>query len=108
MGSSQEETAVSKVFDNEVRDAAEKYDIIIFNNINLRSQYRNHYKELLDKDYNVKWIYIYIESDNLNINIARRQEQIPADQFPKMVRKFEWPTPDEYDEIYFYNSGDKI
>ena len=106
LGTSQEEEAVTRVFNTEIKNCAEQYDIVVINNINLRRKYRDSYKEILNKSFNVEWIYVYIEAPDLATNATRRDGQIPANQFPQMIRKFEWPVPEEYDDFYIFFSND--
>lgn len=108
LGSDAEETEVTRIFNNSIKNGAATNDVVIINNTNLRRKYRDQYKELLEKLYDVTWIYVYVEADDLGTNIARRRGQIPSSQFPTMIRKFEWPVPAEYDQLIIVHSGTSI
>ena len=49
-------------------------------------------------NYDVEWIYYYVEADNISTNMARRKSQISENVFIEMIGKLEWPTIDEYKE----------
>jgi putative nucleotidyltransferase with HDIG domain len=108
LGSNREEEEVTRIFNNSVKTAAATNDIVIINNTNLRRKYRDQYKELLEKLYNVTWVYVYTEAEGLSTNILRREGQIPANQFSAMTRKFDWPVPDEYDDFIIVHSGTDV
>lgn len=105
LGSDEQEKEVTRIFNNSIKDGAAKNEVVVINNTNLRRKYRDQYKELLEKLYNVTWVYVYTEAEDLTVNILRREGQIPEDQFGIMARKFEWPVPDEYDELLIVHSG---
>ena len=98
LGTTEEENAVTKEFNKRMKDAAAAGKTIILNNMNNKRKYRDDYKNIL-RDYNVHWIYVYVEADSLQKNIDRRNGQIPAHVFPKLVEGFEYPTVDEYEHL---------
>ena len=102
-GTNEEENKVTEVFSRKLKDAAEAGKVIVLNNMNNRRKYRDAYKQIL-KDYNVCWKYIYVEASELSKNIERRNGQIRELAFKKIVETFEFPTPDEYDELLIINS----
>lgn len=89
------ENEVTKVFNETILDAAKNGKRIIIDNLNLKAEYRNGYKSLLS-NYDVNWIYYYVEAENLSVNMARRKSQITENVFKEMINKLEWPTIDEY------------
>lgn len=100
-GNSSEEDMVTEAFNKELVESMSSHDIVVINNINLREKYRKAYKDTL-KQFNVKWIYIYVEADSLETNIARRSGMIDKEVFPQLICRFEWPKPEEYHSFCIY------
>lgn len=96
-----QEKKVTKAYCQKVEDAIPAVDAVIFNDMNIKYTYRRQYHELLEahKEYEWKWIYIYVEAPNLSTNISRRDGQIPSDCFKRFTRTLDWPKPDEYDML---------
>ena len=96
-----QEKKVTKVYCQKVEDAIPAVDAVIFNDMNIKYTYRRQYHELLEvhKEYEWKWIYIYVEAPNLSTNISRRDGQIHSDCFKRFTRTLDWPKPDEYDML---------
>jgi predicted kinase len=101
-----QERVVTGIFASRLVDYVKNGQDVIINNTNLKRQYRNGYKKLLEK-YDVNWIYVVVEAPDLETNIERRKGQIPAEAFPRIKANYEPPTPDEYDEI-IYDKQEKI
>ena len=99
VGTAEEEEEVSRICNENALIAAEKGDIIFFDNMNLRRKYRDDYKELLT-DYDVEWNYHYVEAPSLGENVKRRN--YPPEILESMISKIEWPSGEEYDKIFFY------
>lgn len=93
----EKENKVTKVFNEMILDAASEGKSIVIDNLNLKFEYRNSYKSILS-NYYVEWKYIYVEAENLSVNMARRASQITENVFKEMINKLEWPTIDEYKE----------
>lgn len=100
VGTRQQEELVTGIFYTKLKMYAEKGEDIVINNINLRRQYRLDYHKVL-QNYDVNWIYVMVEAPDLDTNKERRKGQIPPEVFDRMVKSFEPPTPDEYDEIIY-------
>ena len=96
VGTSEQEKAVSEYCDDMILTAASFGDDIIIDNTNLKKAYRDNYRTLL-QDYDVVWVYVYVEASNLRKNISRREGMISESVFENMIRGFEWPSADEYD-----------
>ena len=96
----EQENLVSALFDTKLKEYARAGEDIAINNINLVRKYRQNYKMVL-KDFDVNWIYVVVEAPDLETNKKRREGQIPPEVFDKMVKYYEPPTPDEYDEIIY-------
>lgn len=100
LGTDEEETNVTKVFNERLLAAASEGKHIVLNNMNNKRKYRDGYKRLLS-GYDVTWRYIMCEARGLEKNIERRKGQIRQEVFPLMIEKLEWPTMDEYDRMEF-------
>ena len=94
--SKEKEDEVTNAFNNKILKAAKEGKKIVIDNLNLKKEYRNGYKTLLS-NYNVEWVYYYVEAENLSVNIARRKNQISESVFNEMIGKLEWPSLDEYE-----------
>lgn len=102
IGTSEQENDVTAKYYSKLDTAVEEYDIIVFNDMNIKAKYRNNYREYVERNrkYDWEWIYIYIEAPNLNVNINRRAGQIHERHFAEFTRVFDWPKPDEYNELF--------
>lgn len=99
VGTSKQEDAVTKYFNDKMLEAAKEGKTIVINNTNLKKEYRVGYTRLLS-NYNVHVEYIYIEASTISKNIERRKGQkMGVELFESMIEKFEWPTKDEYDKL---------
>lgn len=99
-----QEDKVTKVFNDRLKSAAEMGKDIIINNINLRKEHRVRLIENLN-NFNARIHYIYVEAtDGLEENISRRRGQIAKSVFENMISGFEWPSSEEYNDMfYIYN-----
>lgn len=102
IGTSEQEDEVTKVYQKKVEESVKNADAVIFNDMNIKYAYRQNYHEMLEshKEYEWKWIYIYVEAPNLFTNINRREGQIPGIYFERFTRTLDWPKPDEYDRLF--------
>lgn len=96
-----QEDKVTKTFNDRLKTSAETGKDIIINNINLRKEYRERILENLS-NFKTRIHYVYMEADSLETNITRRSAQIPRDVFEHMISGFEWPTCEEYDDIFYF------
>lgn len=94
------EEKVSDEFKNRLYDAASEGKTIILNNVNLKKEYRAEFARLLS-NYDLHITYIYVEASDFQKNVERREGQIDAETLKNIIRKFEWPEHDEYDEFYY-------
>jgi uncharacterized protein (DUF1330 family) len=76
---------------------------IIIDDMNLKRKYRDAIKELF-KNYNVRYIYVYVEADSIEKNIERRRGHISPDIIKSMINSIEWPTVDEYDFLFKFRN----
>lgn len=98
IGTEEEEAIVTKKFEEKILEGAKSCDVIVINNMNNKRSYRDGYKKLLS-NYDVTWVYSYIEAKVIEDNIERRKDYISSDAFEKIIEKFEMPTVDEYDVL---------
>lgn len=103
LGTIEQENTVTAYCNELIRESAEKGKHIIIDNMNLKKKYRDDIKNLL-KDYNVKYIYVYVEADSIEKNIERRKGQISPDIIKSMINSIEWPTVDEYDFLFKFRN----
>ena len=102
VGTSEQEEAVTRECDKMILDAAAFGDVIFIDNTNLKKKYRDHYHNLL-KDYNVTWVYRYVET-NIENNIQRREGQIDGEIIKNMIKNIEWPDASEYNAIFYHTN----
>lgn len=95
LGTKEEEEAVTDYCHKLLKDAATDGKTIIIDDMNIKRKYRDSVKEVL-KEFNTIYHYVYIEADNIDKNIKRRQNQVPENVLYKMIESIEWPTYDEY------------
>lgn len=98
IGTKEQENVVTEVFNKKMIDSASMGKTLILDNMNNRREYRDGYKKLL-KEYDVSWRYVYCEAPTLDVNIYRRQGQIPGDAFSNMIKHFDMPHYSEYDKL---------
>ena len=103
VGTTEQEKAVSEKCDEMILTAASFGDDIIIDNTNLKKAYRDNYHTLL-QDYDVLWVYVYVEASKLEKNLSRREGMINASVFDNMIRGFEWPSTNEYDILKTYTN----
>ena len=103
LGTKEEENMVTAYCNEVIRDSAEKGRDIIIDDMNLKKKYRDNIKTLL-KDYYVKYIYHYVETNSLKTNIERRKGQVSAEAIKNMIDSIEWPSADEYSLLKIYNN----
>lgn len=101
VGNKYQEDKVTKVFNDKLKEAADNGKDIIVDAINLKKEYRTRIVESL-ANYRTRIIYVYVEADGINENVHRRNGQIERNVFVSMLERFEFPTPDEYDEFYVF------
>ena len=103
LGTKEQEEVVTDYCNELIRKTAENGDNLIIDDMHLKREYRDKIKELL-KEYNVKYIYHYVEASNINKNIKRRENQMPEEIIKSMIWKLNFPTFDEYDKLTIYNN----
>ena len=103
LGTTEQESMVTAYCNELIRESAEKGKHIIIDDMNLKRKYRDAVKELL-KNYNVRYIYVYVEADSIEKNIERRNGQVSPDIIKSMINSIEWPTVDEYDFLFKFRN----
>lgn len=103
LGTTEQENMVTAYCNELIRESVEKGKHIIIDDMNLKRKYRDAIKDLL-KNYNVRYIYIYVEADSIEKNIERRNGQISPDIIKNMISSIEWPTVDEYDNLFKFRN----
>ena len=100
-GSKEQEDKVTKVFNERLLTYARNNVPFIIDNTNLLERYRTGYKELL-KDYDIQWECVYVEAPTLEICKKRREGFMPTSEIDKMLDRFEFPRPYEFDNFVIY------
>lgn len=72
-------------------------DVVVDDPSNTRGL-RDKIKKLL-KDFDIHWIYVWVEAPDIETNIKRREGQLPKGFIRLVQKSFQPPTEDEYDEI---------
>jgi gluconate kinase len=103
LGTTEQETMVTAYCNELIRESVEKGKHIIIDDMNLKRKYRDAIKELF-KNYNVRYIYVYVEADSIEKNIERRRGHISPDIIKSMINSIEWPTVDEYDFLFKFRN----
>lgn len=98
LGTPEEEATVTEVFVKKLETAAAESDVLVFNNINNKREYRDSYKKLLGK-YRCFWVYVYVQAETLALNVERRKDSIPEHSFTGIINNFEMPEADEYNVL---------
>lgn len=107
VGTHIQEEAVSEQFDRDLVDAVKNHYTILIDNISLSRKYRDKYKELL-RNYNIKWVYVYLQAPTLDDNKERRKGEVSPDVLDSMTQRLDWPRACEYDELIIKVSDDKL
>ena len=100
------ENEVTEEFERRVLKAAKEGKPIILDNMNTKRKYRDGYKSLLS-NYDVMWIYYYVEAPTLGDNLERRRGQVEKATFMQMINDIEMPVREEYDEIRYIKTYGK-
>ena len=97
------ENHVTEVFNKRFIDAISNGKDVFLNNINLKKAYRDEYVRLLRENRldDVYWVYVYVESNNLDTLLERRK-MIPASVYESLIDRIDWPQPGEYDRLIIH------
>lgn len=99
LGSKEEEQKVSELFNKRFEEGIRDGRIIVLNNLNLKKKYREESVRLLRKNgYVVK--FVYVEAPTLEHNYERRKNDMNKEVINNMILSFDFPEPNEYDELY--------
>jgi predicted kinase len=99
LGNKEEEQKVSELFNKRFEEGIKNGRIIVLNNLNLKKKYREESVRLLRKNgYVVK--FVYVEAPTLEHNYERRKNDMNKEVIDNMILSFDFPEPNEYDELY--------
>ena len=76
-------------------------DTIIIDAINIKKEYRTRIVEMLS-NYRTVINYVYVEAEGIDTNVGRRAGQIDRNTLLNMTERFEFPTREEYDNLYVF------
>lgn len=99
VGTPEEENTVTAYCNELIRESAEAGKHIIIDDMNIKKKYRDGFKNLLSK-YFCFYSYHYVECGSFDVNVKRREGQVPRAILYNMINSIEWPTGDEYDSIH--------
>lgn len=99
VGTPEEENMVTAYCHELIRESAKAGKHIIIDDMNLKRKYRDGFKNIL-KEYYCSYEYHYVECGSFDVNVKRREGQVPKDVLHNMINNIEWPTGDEYDIMY--------
>lgn len=99
VGTPEEENMVTAYCHELIRESAKAGKHIIIDDMNLKRKYRDGFKNIL-KEYYCSYEYHYVECGSFDVNVKRREGQVPKDVLHNMINSIEWPTGDEYDIMY--------
>lgn len=99
VGTPEEENMVTAYCHELIRESAKTGKHIIIDDMNLKRKYRDGFKNIL-KQYYCSYEYHYVECGSFDVNVKRREGQVPKDVLHNMINSIEWPTGDEYDIMY--------
>ena len=103
LGSKEEEDKVTCYVNKKMVEYAKQCQSFVVDNTHMRQKYRDEIHKQL-KDYNARYVYIYIESPNISETIRRRVDDFGDKAtaiITRMYQNFEFPWPYEYDELKF-------
>jgi len=101
VGTKYQEDKVTKVFNDRLKDAADNGLDIIIDAINIKKEYRTRIVEMLS-NYRTVVNYVYVEAEGIDTNVGRRAGQIDRNTLLNMTERFEFPTREEYDNLYVF------
>ena len=99
-GTKEEENEVTLRFNKRMIELCEDKQSFVINNTNVRKKYRDDYKKMIMK-YNPYIIYVYVETPSISINKSRREGQMPLSVIDRMIDNFDYPLPNEYNQMLF-------
>ena len=103
LGTKEEEDNVTRCVNKKMIEYAKRNQSFVIDNTHMRQKYRDEIHKQL-KDYNARYVYIYIESPSISETIRRRTDDFgdkAAAIITRMYQNFEFPWPYEYDELRF-------
>lgn len=105
LGSKDEESQVTKIVDERIKNICNERKSFIIDNTSLKKKVRKQYTNLC-RQYNAVPVYIYVEAPSMEENIERRKGQIKEDVIRKMWNTMEFPTKDECFNLLLINPND--
>lgn len=103
LGTKEEEDEVTRYVNKKMKEYAKEQQSFVIDNTHMRQKYRDEIHKQL-KDYNVRYVYVYIEAPSISETIRRREEDFGSNAksiILRMYQNFEFPWPYEYDDMFF-------
>ena len=105
LGSKEEESQVTKIVDERIKNLCNERKPFIIDNTSLKKKARKQYTDLC-RQYNAVPIYVYVEAPSMDENIERRKGEIKEEVIRKMWNTMEFPTKDECFNLLLINPND--
>lgn len=98
VGNSKEESLITKIVDEQIKNCLEHKMSFIIDNTSLKKKYREVYTKYA-KEYHFEPIFVYVEAPSLNDNFLRRKGVIDENVIQNMWNNMEFPTKDECSKL---------
>lgn len=93
-----QEKKITKLMNEKILEYCKAGQSFVIDNMNLRYTYRQAILKMV-LPYNARITVVYIEAPDVNTCIQRREGQIPAEEYNRMLNTTSFPQPYEYDDI---------
>lgn len=93
-----QEKKITKLMNEQILNYCKEGKSFVIDNMNLRYTYRQAVLKMVIP-YNARIIIVYVEAPNLDTCIQRRDGQIPAEEYNRILNTTSFPQPYEYDDI---------
>ncbi len=93
-----QEKKITKLMNEQILNYCKEGKSFVIDNMNLRYNYRQAVLKMVIP-YNARIIIAYVEAPNLDTCIQRRDGQIPAEEYNRMLNTASFPQPYEYDDL---------
>ena len=93
-----QEKKITKLMNEQILNYCKEGKSFVIDNMNLRYTYRQAILKMVIP-FNARIIIVYVEAPNLDTCIQRRDGQIPAEEYSRILNTASFPQPYEYDDI---------
>ena len=100
-----QEKKITKMMNDRIIELCKAGQSFVIDNMNLRYIYRQAVLKMV-LPYNARITLAYVEAPDVETCIKRREGQIPAEEYDRIMNNFIFPQPYEYDELIIAKQGD--